>query len=199
MYTATASPPPRNSWPGIGRGRRYSGARSRSTSYRVSPLKYSVVKDPVSMTPRRAPEDEANAGARDCEPGVESREDDGPLAHASAQRNTAGYAERITILLSRDRGVRFRTSRTLDRRSSRPGPSGLGRAVPRGARGEQLDGRLAAGDGRLGGGRRGTGDGEEGVSSRADRRGIAIPPGSELSFRAQSRNCDHPGRGASLS
>src|SRR6478735_11715420 len=105
------------------------------------------------MTPRGSlpSEDEVSTGAED--PVVESREeDDGTLAHASAQRKTAGYAERIRNLLSRECGARSRTSHSLDRRSFRPGPNGLGRPVPGFVRGERswaaADGRWAAGDGR---------------------------------------------------
>src|SRR6476469_3031601 len=117
------------------------------------------------MTPRVSlpSEDEANAGAE--EPVVESREeDDGTLAHASAQRKTAGYAERIRNLLSRECGARSRTSHSLDRRAFRPGPNGLGRPVPGFVRGERS---WAAADGRWAT----DGNRERGTGNRASRPG----------------------------
>src|SRR5688500_5188129 len=81
------------------RGRRYSGIRTRSTSYRLSPAKYSVLTEPVSKCPRVATG--AAAGAASSEPGVTDalattvRAADGVEAQAAAQSSRAGEAKRM--------------------------------------------------------------------------------------------------------
>ena len=93
MYTASGSLLDAISTDGFGRGRRYNGARRRRTSNRVSPPKYSVRIEPVIRVPRPelVLEDEFGTDAtRASEPVEDNRAEDGTLAHASAQRNTAG-------------------------------------------------------------------------------------------------------------